>query len=132
MSNSLERSQLKDERSLLVAITLEGILPILSCLPIVVMNTVGALSDNWTTSMASAQWHFLGITIDMSAFFVSQTLVQFNPIFDALLTLFCVPQYRRVIVKWFKKISQIKNDSVAVVLELIHLEAETPSIRFNR
>jgi hypothetical protein len=107
----VEQSKLKDEKSLLIAMTLGGILPLLSCGPTVVMAVFGALFDDWTEMLQS--WHFAGITIDAPFLNISMSLLQFNPVFDALLTLFCVRQYRRVVVGWCRRILHFRSNRVS-------------------
>lgn len=97
----VEKSKLKDERSLLIAITVEGLLPIISCTPVVLMVIIGALFNNWDEITRPRQ--IFGITIDMPFLLFSMGLYQFTPVIEPLLTLFCIRQYRRIIVAWLRR-----------------------------
>ena len=117
VSGVSDRSFLKDEQSLLLAITIQGILPIFSCTPIVLMNILGALLPNHWNSGLIDSWNLGGIVFEHPILTISMTMIQFNSVFDALLTIFCVRQYRRVIVGWFRK---TKVNVVSIFAPTIH------------
>lgn len=106
--NSLQRSRLKDERSLIVAVTMQGLAPLLSCCPIVIVLFWGLLSDNSWSYMIN-EVRIGPIAIGPFIFNLSMTLLEWNPVFDALLTIFCVRQYRKIVVTWFYKAFRIQN-----------------------
>ena len=56
-----DMSRLKDERSLLIAITIEGIYPIIGFLPNVILAIIGGLFNNWNE--LGQPWHIFGIEI---------------------------------------------------------------------
>jgi hypothetical protein len=103
VSTVIDRSKMKDEQSLLLSITIAGILPIFSCTPNILMTILGALLPNHWNNGLTDSWNLGGIVFEHPMLTITMTLYQFNPVFDALLTIFCVRQYRRVIVGWFRK-----------------------------
>jgi hypothetical protein len=105
---SLERSKLKDEQSIVIAITIQGLLPLFSCIPILLIVCISTVFHDYAEIMYQP-WHLFGVTIETPVLKIMTTLLQVSPVFDALLTLFCVRQYRRFIVKWLRKISAKQN-----------------------
>uniref|UniRef100_A0A914W6T4 G protein-coupled receptor n=1 Tax=Plectus sambesii TaxID=2011161 RepID=A0A914W6T4_9BILA len=104
VSGYIEQSRLKDERSLLRAITMQGLLPLLSSTPALWMIYIGSLgkdADNWKVMLQSfsiGPFEIIAPFVNMSI-----TLMSWNPVIDPLLTLFCVRQYRQVFVGWLRK-----------------------------
>jgi hypothetical protein len=104
----VERSKLKDQRSIMIAITIQGLLPLFSCIPILVLTSVGIVFHNDST-ISSQPWHIFGVIIEAPVHNIGMTLLQLSPVFDAWLTLLCVRQYRRIIVGWLRKICAKQN-----------------------
>lgn len=119
VSAHLDMSSLKDERSLLIAITIQGILPILSCLPSVITDVMQGLFNNFDDLLED--WHLLGITIYHPFLNFSMGLFQLCPVIDPLVTLFCARQYRRVISNWCRRI--IRRKSKNRVHPVIHVNS---------
>lgn len=107
---SVDKSKLRDEKSLLLTTTIEGLLPIISCFPVVMMSIIGALFDAWSTM--NQPWHILGTTINEPYMMLSMGLLQLNPAIDPLLTLFCVRSYRRILNGWMVKYFLKGNSSI--------------------
>ncbi len=96
--------RLKDERSLLTAITIQGILPLVCYVPNAILLILAALLNNLIDVQQS--WNIFGITISdliahIKMFFYYSCLA-----LNGLLILFCVRQYRKIIVGWWRKRSQ--------------------------
>jgi hypothetical protein len=110
VSAVVERSKLKDERSILISITIQGLLPLVSCIPSLVLSSIGIVFHNYSAIMWES-WHIFGVTIETPVLNITMTLLQLSPVFDAWLTLLCVRQYRRIIVGWPRKIFAKQNSN---------------------
>jgi hypothetical protein len=107
VSTSLNESKLKNEWSILFAVTIQGVSPIFNWACNIIEQILETLFHY--ASIFSQSVCLFGIVIDGS--FIIQLLFLWNPVLDALLTIFAVRQYRQVVFGWFKRKSPQVNPS---------------------
>jgi hypothetical protein len=98
-------SNLKNEWSLLLTVTIQGISPLLNCVFTVIKQITRTLFPSVT--IFTYPILVFGVSIDIP--YIIHILFMWNPVFDALLTIFCVNRYRRVVFGWFSRKSPQVN-----------------------
>jgi hypothetical protein len=99
VSTIADQSKLKDERSLLFTVLFQGVSPLLNCVCIVFQKISIILFRS--SLIFSNPVLVFGVLIDLPL--IIDMLFMWNPVFDALLTLFCVKRYRRAVFGWFNR-----------------------------
>ncbi len=96
--------KLQDERSLLKAMIIQGIIPLVCCVPNAILLILVTLFNNQIDL-----GNVFGITFFELLAHIVAFLFYSYVAFDGLLTLICVPPYRMIIICWWQKYLQCKS-----------------------
>ncbi len=100
-----DASRLKDERSLLIAMTVQGILPLVCHVPTALVMILCALLKN----CQNQSWNIFGITVLELIVDITGILYFSLTALDGLLTLYCIRPFRKIIVGWWRNHLQNKS-----------------------